>query len=662
MRHARGSLVSAAAMTVGVLASFSFASEPPPDEGKAGPPCGHAAHAAAWIEAGGPRGGGPREADADTNVLHYLLDLEIIPEYTGPTVTAVRVQGACTIDAAATVNSLDTFTVDLRDNLTVEAVTGAVAGWTRVGHTVVIALDRAYDTGETFTVTVAYQGYPQGGGWGAFKWWTRNSNLVVATLSQPFYAQYWWPCKDALGDKSTMQLHCTVPSAMVVASNGVLEGVDALSGGRSKYRWHEAYPMIPYLASLAATNYQVYTVSYAYDEGGPQIMPVSCYLYPDHWNFTSGLPKTAYKAGCDELTAMLEKLGLRYGLYPFRAEKYAVAETGGSGGLGANMEHQTCTSMYQVDNYSDIMCHELAHQWWGDTVTCATWYDIWLNEGFASWSECLYRELKTGGGWSSYQSRLLARRPMNTDAQVYRPSIATVNDIFSTNDVYNKGCWVVHMLRGVMGDAAFFDALRDYRSLYEGGSATTAEFAASISSSFGRNLGWFTDQWVMNPGSPDYVVSWRAYRERTREFVLLRIEQAQLARGFPLMTMPVPIRVTTTAGVENFTVWCRRDADHFAIRLNALVTGVTLDPDGWVLSRSITSVAPGDFPTVCQGDLNEDGQVDGLDIQPFVDALTGPGGYPLAWQRADLNFDGWADLADLPPFVETLLTGATCPN
>ncbi len=662
MRQISG-LVAVLAVAAAVFSTaVALAGEPPLDDGKTHPLCGHAAHAAALIEASGPRGEAPREADADTDVLHYLLDLEIIPEYAGPTLTGVRVQGVCTIEAASTVAGLTTFTVDLRDNLTVDAVTGDMAGWSRSGHTVVITLDRGYNVGETFTVTVSYQGYPQGGGWGAFRLWTRNNSLVVATLSQPFYAQYWWPCKDALGDKSTMQLHCTVPSAMVVASNGILEGVDSLPGDRSKYRWRETYPMIPYLASLAATNYQVYQISYAYDEGGPQTMPVLCYLYPDHWDFTLGRPKAAYKTGCDELPAMLDTLGLRYGLYPFRAEKYGVAETGGTGGLGANMEHQTCSSMYQVNNYSDIMCHELAHQWWGDNVTCATWYDIWLNEGFASWSECLYRELKAGGGWSSYQSRLLARRPVDTDARVYRTSIATVNDIFSTNDVYNKGCWVVHMLRGVMGDQAFFDALLDYRALYEGGSATTDEFAACISASFGRDLTWFTDQWVMNAGSPDYVYSWRAYHDPGRDFLLLRVEQTQPSRGFPLMTMPVPIRVTTTAGVEDFIIWCLHDADHFAIRLAAAPTSVVMDPDGWVLSRSVTASSPGSFPTVCQGDLNGDGQVDGRDIQPFVDVLTGPAGYPAAWQRADMNFDGLVDLADLPLFVETLLSGAYCPN
>ena len=601
-------LKAAVACLASILAVVQAAADaaPPQLADKPTGLCPHAQTLAQTLNEESPPAALSREADADTDVTNYFLDIEIIPEYSGETVTAVRVEGVSTIDAAATIDGLTDFTVDLRSNLTVTSVTGNVASWTRAGHTVVITLDHAYDTGQAFQVAIAYQGYPQSAGFGAFGWWERNGNLVVATLSQPYYARYWWPCKDALGDKATMQMHVTVPDPLIAASNGVYEGSEPLSGGRTKYMWHETYPMIPYLASLAITNYERYDIQFDYDEGGgPQTMWVPCYLYPDHWDYGSGQPYSSYKAGCDELPTMLEAFSSAYGLYPFIAEKYGVAETGGSGGLPANMEHQTLTSMYQVNYYSDIMAHELSHQWWGDNVTCATWYDIWLNEGFASFSEALYRELKPGGGVSSYWSRMNDRRPGNPDAQVYRTSIATVNDIFSTNDVYNKGAWVVHMLRHVMGDEAFFAALAAYRATYQGGSVDTAEFAATMSASFGHDLAWFTDEWVMNPGSPDYEWNWATANVGGQDYLKLRIAQQQDLGGYGLCTMPIDIRVTTGAGASVHKIWNDGWTEYYVIPIDGAPLNVEFDEDGgtddrnWILSSSRAQVAtPVEAPPV----------------------------------------------------------------
>jgi aminopeptidase N len=164
-----------------------------------------------------------------------------------------------------------------------------------VGNTIEIQLDRSYDTGESVQVAVDYEGYPVSAGFGAFRWWLRNGELVIATLSEPFYARYWWPCKDALDDKATMQMWVTVPSDLVAFSNGSLTATEALPGSRTRYRWHEQYPMIPYLASLAVTSYESYELQYDYEQGGvPGSMPVSCHFYPDHWDSVAGEPLPAY--------------------------------------------------------------------------------------------------------------------------------------------------------------------------------------------------------------------------------------------------------------------------------------------------------------------------------------------------------------------------------
>jgi hypothetical protein len=345
--------------------------------------------------------------------------------------------------------------------------------------------------------------------------------------------------------------------------------------------------MIPYLASLAITSYERYEIQYDYDDGGiPASMPVPCFFYPDHWDYGAGEPQAAHKAGCDELIGMLETMSSLFGEYPFVDEKYGVVETGGAGGLSANMEHQTLSSMWRINNYSHIMAHELGHQWWGDDVTCQTWYDIWLNEGFASYSESLYREFRSGGSTNSYWSRMNARRPSNPDGQVYRTSIASTGSIFSTNDVYNKGSWVLHMLRHVLGDGAFFGVLADYRAAFADDSATTEEFEAALSSSFGEDLGWFVDQWVLNPGSPDYEWNYVADSIAGQDYLKLTIWQTQDLDGYALFTMPIDIRVTTASGSSMHTVWNDAWGEYYVLPLDGPPLAVEFDSDGGVAGRN----------------------------------------------------------------------------
>ncbi|MCP4007818.1 MAG: M1 family metallopeptidase [bacterium] len=628
------------------------------------------------------------EADSDTDVTHYFLDLEVIPETTGSVVTAVRVEGVSTIDFEPTTNGLTTFTVDLHSSLTVNQVTGDVASWARVGDTIEVTLDDAYDVGEAVQVVVDYEGYPQDNGFGSFRWWIRNGEVVIATLSEPFFARYWWACKDALDDKATAEIFITVPSNLIALSNGSDLGTVALPGSRTQYRWQESYLIIPYLISIAITDYERYDLQYSYDNGGgPEVMPVSCYVYPDHWDSGAGEPFASYKSGCDEMVGMLETLSGLYGEYPFVDEKYGVVETGGSGGLSASMEHQTLSSMWRLNSYSDIMAHEMAHQWWGDDVTCETWYDIWLNEGFATYSESMYREFKTGGGASSYWTRMNVRHPSNTDAQVYRTSVSSVGAIFSGNDVYNKGAWVLHMLRHVLGDTAFFAALSDYRATYGADSATTAEFAATISASVGEDISWFIDQWVMNPGSPDYEWNYSADNIGGQDYLKLAIWQTQDGDGWDLFTMPIDIRVTTGSGTSVFTVWNDDWEEFFVIPVDGPILDVEFDEEGgvsdrnWVLwdSRAKVATAVESPPVLVSADIaffptpendlqialtfSEDvGSFDAADLQ-----LSGVGIGTIA--PASVSYDAGSHVAivtilDLPPdqYVLTVFSDDVTAN
>ncbi len=560
-----------------------------------------------WLGADPESGTKPPEASGDlppwassdrtgADVSHYLLDVEIIPEYDGKKVVAVKVGGVCTINAQSEADGLTTFNLDLRRNMHVHSVGGNVKTWRHAQDVIFIKLDQAYDKGQSFEVVVDYNGYPEGGGWGAFSWWMRQDHLVVATLSDPYFARNWWPCKDALVDKATMQLHCTVPKGMVAVSNGVCEGVEPVWGGRVKHKWREQYPMSPYLAALTVAPFKQYESTFNYlDRDRRASMPVISYLYPDHWDKKRNEPLPDHKAGCDELLVMLDKFSERYGPYPFLREKYAVVE---ADGLDANMEHQTVSSMTQVNKNSSIMAHELAHQWWGDDVTCKTWYDIWLNEGFATYSESVYDEMKPNGGAEAYWNRMTAHRPNNPDARVYRTNAQTqsVDDLFSGNDVYEKGCWVLHMLRHVVETDVFFAGLRDYRAKYTGGFATTAEFTASMSESFGHDLSWFTDQWIMKPGSPHYEWECEAWTAAGRHYLKLAVWQKQAEYGFGLFTMPIDVHVVTREGAETHTIWNDDWTEYYVIPIKGAWIEVALDCEGgdedrnWVLWNTCANV------------------------------------------------------------------------
>jgi len=514
------------------------------------------------------------EADAHTDVTHCFLDIELDPD-------ARIVSGTSTITATSRLAGLTTFTLDLRDNMTVDAVTvgASPAAWTRGGQTVAVTLDRAYSPGESFTVAVRYHGSPLKLGYGSFDWGTHGTGatIIASTFSQPWFAHTWWPCKESLTDKFTLDIWVTVPGWMVVASNGLLVGTDPISGNRLRYRWHEAYPIATYLVSLAATNYVTWTEYYPHPGGS---MPVMFYAYPES--------ESMVRSNTFDLVTQISTFSRPdvYGQYPFLSEKYGIAQFPFSGA----MEHQTMTS--QGSYVWWITPHELAHQWWGDAVTCGTWHDIWLNEGFASFSEALYLEKKPGGTHADYLGRMLARKPASLGGSVYVYDATSLSTIFSGNNVYNKGAWAVHMLRHVLGDDVFFDTLASYRRAYEGGSAITADFKAVAESVSGRDLTWFFNEWIYGVGAPYYRYGWQQEQIGRQHYVRLHIEQYQgPSYGYPVFTMPVDVAVTTASGTTTATLWNDAALQWFLLPAGGAVTSVAFDPDSWILSGACVNVA-----------------------------------------------------------------------
>ncbi len=529
------------------------------------------------------------ETTGDTDVLNCNLDFEVVP-------SSSTLTGSNTFTIKALTNGLTQFTFRLANEFTVTSA--VVNGSTPVTVTKpstttrVAALDRTYNAGETFTLQIGYSGVPTTGassGFGSITFTTQSGQPLISSLSEPYYAYTWWPCKDGdLGvsgdnsDKFTAQVAITVPSTLKAISNGLLQGVDALSGSRSKYRWSSNYPISTYLVCFAATNYNQYTVNYTPIAGGT--MPVHMSVYPAY-------DTTANKNVWALVPSMITAYRPCYGEYPFVNEKYGIYQFPFSGG----MEHQTYTGQGTGSGAFDegVTSHELGHQWWGDNVTCKTWNDIWLNEGFATYTECLWLERKSGTpSLSALKSAAAARKPSAVSGTVYRTDVTSVNSIFDSNYSYDKGGWVLHMLRHVLSDptlvypnndALFFTALQNYRAQFQGGAATTLDFQNSVSATAGRDLSWFFSEWVFNGGAPSYAGGFQTFASNGQNYARVSLHQRQAS---PIFTMPVDVRVNYSGGSKTFVVNSNAATNWVVLPIPAAATSITIDPDTWILTTA----------------------------------------------------------------------------
>ena len=592
----------------------------------------------------------PLGSQADTDITHCFLDIEI-------STTAKTVAGSNTLDVTSLADGLTQFTLDLRSNMVVDSVkvNGVVATHTRPTDQIVINLDRTYNRGDAFQVQVVYHGTPSNLGWQSFRFSTHGSSKpIVCSLSQPWWAHTWWPCKENqenVEDKFTLDMWVTVPNALTVASNGRLQGTDTLSGSRSRFRWKENHPIATYLVSLAATNYSKAAYTYNYVGGS---MPVEVYFYPE--------TRSTDEPNVADLVTMIATLSQPelYGQYPFVDEKYGIAKFSWCCG----MEHQTITSQGSINWRSNI--HELAHQWWGDMLTCRTWHDIWLNEGFATFSEALWLERKPGGSRQDYIGQMLVRKPVNVSDTVYCYDISDYSRVFSQDYSYKKAAWVVHMLRRVLGDEMFFDVLHAYRAACEGATADTEQFKAIAESVSGQDLTWFFSQWVYGGGAPSYRCAWRPMEFGGQYYVSCYINQYQQEAfsNYPLFRCPIDLTVTTASGSVTHTVWNSRKQEWYRLPADGPVTLVAFDKDNGILRSDIVTTTYVEPPFQCHvpaTDPDGDGDADLDDFALYQRCLTGSGVNPTHGddpfcQCFDLDRDEDVDGIDLAIF-KNCMTG-----
>lgn len=540
----------------------------------------------------------------DVDILSYELELFL-------DVAGERIEGTCAIrfEAAPGVPLATELVLDLYDNLAVTAVDRDgtpvdIATVTHAGNVLTIPLVPAQrDRDRPTTVTITYSGQPRELSFGTMTFTTQGTppTPLIFTLSEPFFGRGWWPCKDVPDDKALVVTRVEAPDGLVVVSNGLQDPIQPGRPGHSITTWRENYPISTYLVAVSVTNYVTWSDTYT-SLDGRTTMPVPYWAWPEH--------EAAAREDWSITPAALRFYAETFSEYPFLDEKYGQVAIP----LWGAMEHQTATSYgAQIitgdHRYDFVVVHELAHQWWGDHVGPRTFESIWLNEGFASYSEALWWEHLGGmDPYLAYMRNLdILRSGNDFPGTVHQP------DDYFNRTVYWKGAWTLHMLRWVLGQPAsrpdamaLLPVLRAHGVEHAYDVASTDEFVATTSRVAARDMTWFFDQWVHRAGRPRYEVGWSVQPDLGGgRIVHLRVTQTQAGATY---SMPVLVRLALPSGTQDVIVDNSLAMTDYRFPVLEIPASVTWDPDGWVLKQ----VVPVDV------DLDDDGWPDWLDGCPAV--------------------------------------------
>jgi aminopeptidase N len=477
------------------------------------------------------------------------------------------------------VQRLDSLAFDMNQALTVDSVIyhGSPAIWYHTSDLLTISFPAPVTQQTADSVTVYYHGVPPENGNGSFARSVHNGIPLIWTLSEPYGASDWWPSKNGLTDKAdSLDIYIRTPSPYKTASNGLL--VSALSDGADiVYHWKHRYPVATYLVCLAVTNYARYTQFVPF---GADTLRVENYIYPE--DSAAAFAQTA------QVIPMIQLFDTLFGIYPFQDEKYGHAQFGWGGG----MEHQTMTF---VNSFGfELLAHELAHQWFGNQVTCGSWADIWLNEGFATYLSGLCYEHLLPDWWKRFREVRVKSIVAQPGGSVFCTDTTSVNRIFDSRLSYAKGAMILHKLRWITGDSVFFSALKNYladaKLTY--GFARTADFKSHLENAYGQNLDWYFDDWFTGEGFPSYQVTW----SQSGSNVTYTVSQTQSHPSVSFFEMSIPIQFKNASRDTIIRVSNTFSGQSFSASIPFTVDSVIFDPDFQIISGNNTVGAIAEHP------------------------------------------------------------------
>ncbi len=503
-------------------------------------------------------------ASTNFDVKYYRCEWEVDP--------AIRfISGKVTIYYVVTATATD-ISLDIMSPLIVDSVKQRNNLLTKQqgSNSLQISFAAPVSAGTFDSISIYYNGIPPTTGFGSFIQSTHAGTPVMWSLSEPYGARDWWPCKNGLDDKAdSIDIIITTPSLYKAASNGLLQSETLIAGGTKKVtHWKHRYPIATYLMCFAVTNYTVFNNSV---QLGGTTLPMQTYCYPESL--------ASFQGGTQKVLDALQLFHGLFGDYPFIKEKYGHVQFGWGGG----MEHQTASFVVAIVDYLTV--HELAHQWFGDKITCGSWEDIWLNEGFATQLTALYFEAKV-------PAYTIPIRKDNIDAVTASPGgsvkvddTTNVGRIFDSRLSYSKGSHLLYMLRWKLGDSVFFKAIRAYQQdpklIY--GFARTADLKRHLEQASGQDLIKFFNDWFIGQGYPSYKVEWTPIGSN---FVRIKMSQTTSHPSVSFFEMPVALKFKNATQEKTVVVDNKTNGEIFIKNLGFIADSVFIDPEYWLLSKN----------------------------------------------------------------------------
>lgn len=504
------------------------------------------------------------------DVKYNRLELEVNP-------SVIFIKGNVTTYFVAK-SEMGEIYFDFRNNMTVDSVLYHGNLLTHAFSSSIelkIDLPSIITTGTLDSVTVYYHGAPSGGGFGSFatnQTTCSSADSVMWTLSEPYGSKNWWPCKETLNDKiDSTELLITAPLKYHIGSNGLLISRDTV-GNKVTDHWKHKYPIPAYLVAFAAAEYAIYKDTIDLLNGGQ--LEVLNYVFP--CDSATARPQT------QQLDTVMNFFIDKFGPYPYENEKYGHAQCR----FGGGMEHTTMTFMGGW--WTWILIHELAHQWFGDKITCGSWQDIWLNEGFATYLEGLTCE--QGIGANTFSGWLTGKRNSvlsSNYGSVYCPDTTSVGRIFSSRLSYSKGAYLLHMLRWITGDDDFFNGVYNYindpQLAYN--YALTDHFKTHLETVADTNLTEFFNDWYYSEGWPAYNANWSVDASCNNK-LRVNIQQSHSSGGNTFFEMPIPIHFSN--GTQDTLLIFHQNSPLdtlFFEHIDFVPNNALFDPDLWLCAQ-----------------------------------------------------------------------------
>ena len=501
----------------------------------------------------------------DVRYVHLDLELERSSNAVAGTVSTT----------AMALQPLNQYIVELHSNLSISnvSINGQGVPYQRNGNVVTATLPNSIPQGQTFMASITYAGTPPNGGFfnglsnGSSPSW---GNQVTWSLSQPYSARDWWPVKQSLTDKiDSCRIWISTSNQNKAGSNGLLESITPLSNNRHRYEWVHRHPIDYYLLSVSVSTYVEYAIT-AYPVNSPPVYILN-YIYDN----PGTLPN--FQADIDETVDMMEEFSELFGPYPFADEKYGHCMAPFSGG----MEHQTMTTQGFFNR--DLTAHELGHQWFGDHVTCSYWREIWLNEGFASYSEYLFREQIQNGNALGWMNATHTNVMSSPDGSVNVPDTTDVSRMFSGRLTYDKGAAILHTLRSIINnDSLFFSGLRLYLQTYGGSTASVPQFKALMENHSGLNFSDFFQEWYYGEGFPTFGIEYL----HLNDTLWLSVSQTtSVPTSVPFFHVPLELRVQRPSGDTVVRRNLTQPTSTAIVPCTGSLTGLVIDPNQWLINQ-----------------------------------------------------------------------------